>query len=335
MYMEKVQNSKLSLLIGLGALLLVIVVLGIVGYLVSKPHDIILQGSAEAIEYRVSSKVPGRIEAFLYKEGAMVLKGDTLVLIDSPEVTAKLAQANAAHTMAQAQNKKAINGARFEIVQGAYEMWQKSLVGVDIAKKSYDRVQNLYKKEVLSAQKRDEAEALYNSAVATEKAAKSQYQMAKNGTQAEDKEAARAMVDYSTSTVNEVKSYLSEISLVSPISGEITEVFPKCGELVGQGAPIMTVTDMEDMWLSFSIREDLLKNITVGKIVDVKIPALGDATYKAKVTFMKAMASYATWRATKISGQFDARTFEVRATPVEKIENLRPGMSAIIDAVLN
>ncbi|MEG0519502.1 MAG: HlyD family efflux transporter periplasmic adaptor subunit [Bacteroidales bacterium] len=332
--MKEVKNSGLSLLIGLGALLLVIIVLGVIGYAVSEPHEIILQGSAEATEYRVSGKVPGRIEAFLYKEGDMVQKGDTLVLIDSPEVRAKLAQANAAHNVAQAQNKKAIKGARVELVQGAYEMWQKALVGVDIAKKSYDRVQNLYKKEVVSAQKRDEAEALYNSAVATEKAAKSQYEMAKNGAQAEDKEAARAMVDYSESTVNEVRSYLSEISLVSPITGEITEVFPKAGELVGQGAPIMTVTNLEDMWLSFSIREDLLKDITVGKIVDVKIPALGETTYKAKVTFLKAMASYATWRATKVSGQFDARTFEVRATPVEKIPNLRPGMSAIIDSVI-
>lgn len=332
--MEKVKNSGMSLLIGLAALLLVIIVLGVIGYFASKPKEIILQGSAEATEYRVSGKVPGRIEAFLYKEGDRVVKGDTLVLIDSPEVRAKLAQANAAHSVAQAQNRKAVKGAREELIQGAYEMWQKALVGVDIAKKSYDRVQNLYKKEVVSAQKRDEAEALYNSAVATEKAAKAQYDMAKNGAQEEDKAAARAMVDYSESTVNEVKSYLSEISLVSPVTGEVTEVFPKAGELVGQGAPIMTVTDMEDIWFSFSIREDLLKDITVGREVEIKIPALGDKTYKAEVTFVKAMASYATWRATKVSGQFDARTFEVRAVPVEKIADLRPGMSAIIETVI-
>lgn len=332
--MEKVKNSGMSLLMGLAALLLVIIVLGVIGYFASKPKEVILQGSAEATEYRVSGKVPGRIEAFLYKEGDRVVKGDTLVLIDSPEVRAKLAQANAAHSVAQAQNRKAVKGAREELIQGAYEMWQKALVGVDIAKKSYDRVQNLYKKEVVSAQKRDEAEALYNSAVATEKAARAQYDMAKNGAQEEDKAAARAMVDYSESTVNEVRSYLSEISLVSPVTGEVTEVFPKAGELVGQGAPIMTVTDMEDIWFSFSIREDLLKDITVGREVEIKIPALGDKTYKAKITFVKAMASYATWRATKVSGQFDARTFEVRAVPVEKIADLRPGMSAIIETVI-
>lgn len=332
--MKKVENSSMSLLIGLAALLLVIVVLGLIGYFVSKPHEIILQGSAEATEYRVSGKVPGRIEAFLYKEGDRVEKGDTLVLIDSPEVRAKLAQANAAHNAAQAQNRKAQKGARQELIQGAYEMWQKAKVGVDIAQKSYQRIQNLYNKEVVSAQKRDEAEALYNSAIATEKAAKAQYDMAINGAEKEDKDAAQAMVDYSEGAVSEVQSYLSEISLVSPVTGEITEVFPKQGELVGTGAPIMTVTNLDDIWFTFSIREDLLKGINVGKTVTVKIPALGEDTYQAKVTFVNALASYATWKATKVSGEFDARTFEVRAIPVTKIENLRPGMTAIIDAVL-
>ncbi len=332
--MKQQNSASKSLLIGLVALISVIVVLGIVGFLVSKPHEIILQGSAEATEYRVSSKVPGRIEEFLYKEGDMVVKGDTVVLIDSPEIRSKIAQASAGLTAAEAQNKKAKKGARNEIVQSAYEMWQKSIVGVDIAKKSYTRVQNLYDKEVVSAQKRDEAEAMYNSALATEKAAKSQYEMAKNGAEAEDKEAAQAMVDYSESTLNEVKSYLKEISLVAPVSGEVSEVFPKAGELVGQGAPIMNIVDLNDIWFSFSIREDLLKDITVGKTVELKIPALGEGTYSAQVYYVKAMASYATWRATKVSGQFDARTFEVRARPVSAIKNLRPGMSAIIEAVI-
>lgn len=332
---KKIKSSTVSLLIGLAALLLVIIVLGIIGYVVSKPKEIVLQGSAEATEYRVSGKVPGRIEAFLFKEGEKVQKGDTLVLIDSPEVRAKLEQANAAHDAAQAQSRKASGSAREELLMSAYQMWQKAKAGVEIAEKSYNRVVNLYNKEVVSAQKKDEAEAMYNSAKATEEAAKLQYEMAKNGAQAEDRAAARAMVDYSQGAVNEVKSYLSEISLVAPVSGEISEIFPKQGELVGTGAPIMTITDLDDIWFVFNVREDLLKNITIGSTIRIKIPALNDKTnYEAKVTFIKEMASYATWKATKVSGQFDAKTFEVKAVPVEKIENLRPGMSAIIDVIL-
>lgn len=332
---KRLKTSTVSLLVGLIALTLVIIILGIIGYLVSKPKELIIQGTSEATEYRMSGKVPGRIEAFLFKEGDNVQKGDTIVLIDSPEVRAKLEQANAAHSAAQAQNKKASGSARQELLMGAYQMWQKSKAGVDIAEKSYNRILNLYKKEVVSAQKKDEAEAMYNSAKATEEAAKQQYEMAKNGAQQEDKEAARAMVSYSQGAVDEVRSYLSEISLVSPATGQISEVFPKVGELVGTGAPIMTITDLNDMWFTFNVREDLLKGMVVGTIINVKIPALSDkTTYKARVTFMREMASYAVWKATKTTGQFDAKTFELKAVPVAKIENLRPGMSVLVDAIL-
>lgn len=312
----------------------VIVVVALVGYFVSRPEKVILQGEAEATEYRVSGKVPGRIVAFYAEEGQKVAKGDTLVYIDSPEVRAKLAQANAAKAAAVAQNKKAENGARKEQIAGAYEMWQKAKAGEDIMKKSYERVQRLFDRGVISAQKRDEAEAQYKAAVATSNAAESQYNMAVNGADKEDKAAAEALVERAAGAVSEVESYMSELYLTSPANGEVTECFPKTGELVGTGSPIMTVTDLDDMWFTFSIREDLLGEIAVGKTVELTIPALGNKHCQAKVTFMNALASYATWRATKASGQFDAKTFEVRMRPTEPIANLRPGMSAVVECVL-
>jgi len=314
--------------------LAVIVVVALVGYFVSRPEKVILQGEAEATEYRVSGKVPGRIVAFYAEEGQKVAKGDTLVYIDSPEVRAKLAQANAAKAAAVAQNKKAENGARKEQIAGAYEMWQKAKAGEDIMKKSYERVQRLFDRGVISAQKRDEAEAQYKAAVATSNAAESQYNMAVNGADKEDKAAAEALVERAAGAVSEVESYMSELYLTSPANGEVTECFPKTGELVGTGSPIMTVTDLDDMWFTFSIREDLLGEIAVGKTVELTIPALGNKHCQAKVTFMNALASYATWRATKASGQFDAKTFEVRMRPTEPIANLRPGMSAVVECVL-
>ena len=217
---------------------------------------------------------------------------------------------------------------------GAYEMWQKAEVGVEITKKSFDRVQKLFDKEVIPAQKRDEAEAQYRAAIATAKAAKSQYDMALNGAEKEDKEAALALVNRANGAVNEVESYLGETYIISPSSGEVTEIFPNRGDLVGTGAPLMGITDMSDMWFTFSVREDLLKEMNTGTTVKIKIPALGDKTYEAKITFMKAMASYATWRSTKVGGQFDAKTFEIKAKPTEAISGLRPGMSAIIETVL-
>lgn len=303
----------------------------VIGFVMLKPEQLMIQGQVEATEVRISGKVPGRILAFRYEEGQAVSKGDTLVWLDSPEVKAKMSQAEAAEDAAKAQSHKAIKGARQEQITGAYEMWQKAIVGRDIAKKSYDRVQNLFLKGVVAEQKRDEAEANLNAMIATEKAAKSQYQMAKNGAENEDKQAAAAMVNRAKGAVAEVESYRSETQLLSPINGEISEVFPKVGELVGTGAPIMNIVDLSDCWVTFNVREDLLKNLKMGKLFKAKIPAL-DKEISLKITYIKDLGSYAVWKSTKVTGQYDAKTFEVRAKPISPVEGLRPGMSALFPA---
>ena len=319
------------MLIAFSTLLLVIAAISLIGWIVLKPEPIMLQGQAEATEVRVSGKIPGRIDKLLVSEGMKVNKGDTLVLINSPELNAKLMQATSAEEAAYAQNLKAIKGARAEQIAGAYELWQKAEVGVKIAEKTYKRVQNMFDENVIPAQKRDEAEANYQAAVATSKAARSQYDMAMNGAEKEDKLAAQAMVNRAKGAVSEVESYLSETMLAAPISGEVSDVFPKQGELVGSGAPIMNIVDLNDIWVVFNIREDLLANIRVGKEIEAVIPALGNKTAQLKINYIKAMASYATFKATKNNGGFDIKSFEVRAVPVSKIEGLRPGMSLMVD----
>ena len=328
----KTQNKRHSgMLIAFLTLLLVIAVVSIIGWVVLKPGPVMLQGQAEANEIRVSGKVPGRIDKFLVSEGMTVNKGDTLVLLNSPELQAKLMQATSAEDAANAQNNKAIKGARAEQIAGAYEMWQKAEVGVKLAEKTFNRVQNMFNEGVVPAQKRDEADANYQAAVATSKAAKSQYDMAMNGAENEDKLAAAAMVNRAKGAVSEVESYISETMLVSPITGEVSDIFPKQGELVGSGAPIMNIVDLRDIWVVFNIREDLLANIKMGVEFEAIVPALGNKTVKLKVNYIKAMASYATFKATKTNGGFDVKTFEVRAVPVAAIDGLRPGMSLMVD----
>ena len=319
---------------GLFALIVVVVLIFIVGIFINRPEPIVIQGEADASEIRISGKIPGRIKEFKGEEGSQVKVGDTLVIIDSPELEAKLEQASAAENAASAQDRKANKGARKEMILGAYEMYQKALVGVDISKKSYDRAQHLFDKGVITAQKHDEAEAQYKAAVATSNAAKSQYDMALNGAEKEDKEAALALVNRAKGAVNEVKSYIKEMTLTSPINGEITEIYPKCGELVGTGAPIMSIVDLNDMWFTFNVREDLLGDLKMGKTFRVKVPALKNQIIEVKINYIKALASYATWKATKTTGQFDVKTFEVRARPVSKITNLRPGMTALFEEIV-
>ena len=327
--MKKVNEG--SLLLGLIALLTVVVIVAVVGLIALRPEKMLIQGEAEAAEYRVSGKVPGRIEMYLYEEGEQVKKGDTLVVIYSPEVEAKKAQALAAREMAEAVNQKAKNGARNEQIQGAYELYQKAKAGEEIYRKSYERVQRLYNKGVVSAQKRDEVEAQYKAAEATVKAARSQYQMTLSGAREEDKAAAEAQVAKVDGILQEVAAAEAEKYLLSPCDGEVSELFPKVGELVGQGSPVMSIVDLSDVWFTFAVREDMLAKFPMGAVVQVTIPALGnDIKYPLTVTHIKAMGTYATWRSTKQNGGYDVRTFDVKCRPTTAIPNLRPGMTALI-----
>ncbi len=327
----KSKNSSYNLLLGLLALVVIILVILVVGYIVSKDNGPkYIQGEAEATEYRVSGKVPGRIEEFRAVEGSYVRKGDTLVVIDSPEIRSKIAEANAAKAAANAQRKKAMNGARSEQITGAYELWQQAIVQEDVLRKSFERVQNLYDQQVISAQKYDETKAKYDAACAQTKAAKSQYDMAVAGARSEDKEAAVALVDRANAAVELVNSYLEELYLTAPADGIISDIFPKVGELVGTGSPIMTVQDLADMWFTFNIREDQLHSLGIGDAIQLEVPALDHRTVEATVYYLKARESYATWKATKEIGEYDTKTFEVRARPNEPVEGLLPGMSVLI-----
>jgi HlyD family secretion protein len=319
-----------GLLLGLVALLAVVIIVALVGVFALRPEETLIQGESEATEYRVSGKVPGRIEMYLYEEGDQVHKGDTLVIIYSPEVEAKKAQALAARSMAEAVNQKAHNGAQHEQITGAYELYQKAKAGEEIYRKSYERVQRLYEKGVVSEQKRDEVEAQYKAASATVRAAKSQYDMAMAGARKEDKAAAAAQVAQVDGILQEVAAAEAERYLLSPCNGEVSELFPKVGELVGQGSPVMSIVDMDDVWFTFAVREDMLSDFAMGSIVEIKIPALGEARYPVVVTHVKAMGTYATWRTTKQNGGYDVRTFDVKCRPLTNIPDLRPGMTALV-----
>jgi len=324
------EKKTYNLLIGIVTLLAIVVLIAVIGYFVTKPKPLVIQGEVEATEYRVSGKVPGRIEYMYVREGDTVHKGDTVVYIDSPEVRAKMAQAKGAAQAASAQSLKAQNGAQKEQIEGAYQLYQQALVQQDVMKKSYERIQRLYEQKVVSAQQHDEVKAKYDAAVAQAAAAKSQYDMALSGARSEDKMAAAGLANQARGAIQEVEGYQHELYLTSPANGIISATFPKVGELVGQGSPIMTVTDLDDVWFTFNVREDYLHGLQQGDKVTVEIPALDSKEVEATVSYRAVRESYATWKATKETGMYDAKTFEVRAIPSEKIEGIYPGMSAIL-----
>ncbi len=307
----------------------VVVIVALIGFLALGRDPDIIQGQVEVSEYRVSSKVPGRILELRVKEGDFVKAGDTLAILDAPEVRAKMSQAQGAESAAAALELKAQNGARKEQIQGAFSVLQQAKAGYEIAEKSYNRVQRLFDEGVMSAQKRDEAFANYKAMEAQMKAAQSQYDMAVNGARMEDKMAASAQVNRAKGAVQEVNSYIHETVQIAQKEGEVTDIYPKVGELVGTGSPIMSIAMMEDMWGTFNVREDQLNGMQVGSEFTVFVPAFNKEV-KMKVYHLKDQGSFAVWKATKANGQYDLKTFEVKARPVEKLEGLRPGMSLII-----
>lgn len=326
------KNKNLTVILVAALVLVGVIIVVIIAGLTMPEHPEIIQGQAETTDYRLSSKVPARVLEFRVKEGDRVKRGDTLVILEAPDIRAKLSQAEAAYSAARAQEQKAQNGTRQEQVQQAYEMWQKARAGMDVAEKTYNRVNRLFEQGVMAEQKRDEARANYDAMVSTEKAARAQYDMALNGARREDKAAAGAQVERARGAIKEVSSYVDETVLLAPADGEVTEIFPEPGELVGTGAPIMNVACTDDVWFTFNIREDLLPGLETGTQTEVYLPAL-DKRIPVKITRMKDVGSFAVWKATKALDGFDLKTFEVEARPLNPAETakVRSGISAIME----
>lgn len=323
------QTQRRNIIIAIAIAVIAVVVAVTIGTIALKKEPEVIQGQVEVSEYRVSSKVPGRVLELRVEEGDYVKVGDTLAIIDAPDVKAKMMQAESAENAAAAMSEMANNGARKEQIRAAYALLQQAKAGLDIAKKSYERVQRLFDEGVMTAQKRDEAFANYKALEAQTKAAQSQYDMAVNGARLEEKKAAAAQVNRAKGAVEEVNSYINETMQISQKEGEVSDIYPKTGELIGTGSPIMSISLMNDMWGTFNIREDQLNGMKVGSVFKAFLPAF-NKEIRMKVFYIKDQGSYATWKATKSNGQYDLKTFEVKARPLDKIDGLRPGMSLII-----
>lgn len=300
-------------------------------YFFSNNEPIYLQGQVEAKQINVAPKVPGRVKAIYKKEGDRVQKDELLLELESTEIDAKLSQAEAARSAAQAQSDKAQRGAREEQIKGAYNVWQQAQAAADLAEKTYQRVSNLFNDKVLPAQKKDEA---YTQMVALQKqaeAAKSQYEMAKNGARDEDKTAAQALVAQAQGVITEVNAYKDGAKVYAPADTQIQTIIPNEGEIVNAGYPVMNLIDTNDEWVVFNIREDKMVNYKEGTKFKAIVPALGNQEIELEVKHIAVQADFATWTATKSKGDFDKKTFAIKAYPTAKVEGLRPGMSVLVE----
>lgn len=310
-----------------------LILLGLVGGLtwyLQEPETEFIQGEVDAGQVNLAVKIAGRVSEVFVKEGQSVKKGAGLLILDSPEIDARLRQAAASEKAASAQRDKAFAGARSQEVAAAMNLWIQGREAAELAGKTYQRISNLFADGIVPGQKRDEAEAKWKAARAASAAARSGYDMALEGARKEDMQTAAALVDQAQGAVSEVESYLRETRLESPLDGEVIHVLAKPGEIVSPGYPLVTILDPDDIWVTFNLREDRMAGIRMAAVFPVSAPALGNGKFDVKISYISVLGDFATWRATSASGGFDLKTFEVRARPLEKTEGLRPGMSIIV-----
>lgn len=318
-----------TLLITMGVVVIAVAVIAILGFVFMNKPDTYIEGQAEGTTVRISGKLPGRVVEFFVEEGDTVKAGDTLVRIHSSVVEAQLTQAEAMREVAEAQNKKIDAGTRSQIVQAAADMVAQANAAVTITRKTYERLERLYSEGVVTEQKRDEAKAAYDAAVAAKSAAESQLSLARAGAQSEDKASALAMVQAAGGGVEQVEALLEDSYLIAPYDGTIDQIYPETGELVSLGAPIMSLLRSDKRWITFNVREELLSDLRMGDEITVMVPALGKQEIKVRIYYIRDMGSYATWHATKSTGSYDSRTFQIKVRPVEDVPGLRPGMSVL------
>lgn len=323
------KRANRSLMVTLIIVVAAAAAIAIIGFLfMNRPADII-EGQVEGTTVRISGKLAGRVTELYVEEGDTVHAGDTLVHIHSSLVEAQLTQAEAMKDAAAAQNRKVDAGTRAQIIQSAAGLLAQADAAVSITKKTYERLERLYKEGVVSEQKRDEAKAAYDAAVASRSAAAGQLSLAKQGAQREDKESAAAMVEAAGGNVSQVEALLQDSYLTAPYDGVIDVIYPEAGELVSLGAPIMNLLLEDKRYITFNVREELLNDLQKGSDITVTVPALSDKEISAKIYYVRDMGSYATWHSTKATGSYDSRTFQIKARPTEAVSGLRPGMSVL------
>ncbi|WP_392565911.1 efflux RND transporter periplasmic adaptor subunit [Utexia brackfieldae] len=323
-------NSKKLLPI---LLILILALIAWMTYYATSARAIVLQGEVEANRVDISARIQGRAAQINYNVGQDVKKGDVLLELSSPALLAQRDYVKSQLEVAIA-NRNITYSTRQENIDAQKAALEKSQADLTLAQQSYNRLEKLAAKNLISNQQFDEAKNQLQVATKATQAAKANYDLAVNGNSDEVKALADAQVKQAETALAQINIDIQELIVRSPIDGQITARIAELGQLYNPGTPLFSLINLDDVWLTFNVREDLLNNTKLGDQYQIMIPAL-NRKITVKITAINALGQYANWRATKATGDFDLKTFEVRAQPVEKIAGLRPGMSATISLKAN
>jgi HlyD family secretion protein len=309
----------------------VVAIVGLSLWYLVQPQPLLVQGEADARRIDIAARVDGRVSERPVDRGQNVTAGQLLIAIDNPELLTKLKQAEAARTVAAADLARILKGTRQEVVNARRAAVASAEAQLKLQQQNYDRTRQLAEKGFAPIQKLDEATAGLEVAQRSLEQAKAALTEAVAGYTVEERRVAEASVVKSNAAIVTLKAQIGELTVTAPTRAQVYQVGIELGEYVSPGVPLLSLVDLSDVWLRFDLREDLVKRLKVGDRATVRMPALGDRDVTVEVRTIATRGEYAGWRATRATGDFDLRTFEVRAYPVEKVPELRPGMSAYVD----
>jgi HlyD family secretion protein len=316
-----------SIIVGVVA----VVVVALSVFYLLRPEPLLVQGEADATRLDLAARVDGRVKEIPVQRGQNVAANAVLVRIDNPETVAKLDQMRAAMAVAGAQLANVLVGTRVETVAARKAEMERAQAALVLAQKTYERTHTLTDQGNAPQARLDQVtDALHESERAVDQA-RSAYDQAVNGYTKEERAIAKANVEKANADIQSVQSIVDQLVVYAPIASQVYQRNVEPGEYVSPGVPLVTLIDLADVWIHFDLREDLVKGLKVGDRFDVHIPALNDRLVPVEVKLIATKGEYASWRATRASGDFDLRTFSIRAYPVQPVPELRPGMSAYLD----
>ena len=296
-----------------------------------RPEPLLVQGEADATRLDIAARVDGRVKQIPVERGQNVAANAVLVRIDNPETVAKLEQMKTAMAVAAAQLANVLVGTRVETIAARKAELERVQAALVLAQKTFDRTNTLTQQGNAPQARLDQmTDSLHESERAVDQA-KSAYDQAVNGYTKEERAIARANVEKANADIQSVQSIVDQLIVYAPVASQVYQRNIEPGEYVSPGVPLVTLIDLADVWIHFDLREDLVKGLKVGDRFDVRIPALADRRVTVEVKLVATKGEYASWRATRATGDFDLRTFSIRAYAIEKVPELRPGMSAYLD----
>ena len=309
----------------------VVAIVGLSVWYLVRGQPLLVQGEVDATRFDMAARVDGRVAEIPVDRGQNIAAGAVLVRIDNPETLAQKNQAMTAELVAAAQLAHINAGTRAEEIAARKAALERAEAAVLLAQKTYDRINKLTGLGHASVADLDKATDSLDESQRGADQAKSAYDQAVNGYTKEEREIAEATVKKAIADTKQVQSIIDQMVVYAPVASQVYQRNVEPGEYVSPGVPLITLIDLNDMWVHFDLREDLVKTLKVGDRFKVRVPALGDGEITVEVRLIATKGEYASWRATRATGDFDLRTFSIRAYPVDKVAGLRPGMSAYLD----